>query len=533
METASAIAHQATTTIARVMPSIAPRALRLSLVHQIVLLLVAAVLLAVTVLGGVVAWNLRTGFTDYLRAQDEDWLDRFTAVASAAVAQRGLAAIAGPPGTLRLLFEAVAPSDGAAPRPPMQPRPAGESARGDDADDEPRPDRPPRRGPPGPPGGPPPGAQRIASRLSVVDLQGRPLSGRPLPAQDLAAERTVVVDGLAVARVRLARGELATHDVDAAFLARQYRGILLTALALLLLAVAGAVAVGRRWLRPVQEAQHAARRIAKGALDVRLQPRGNDELTDLAHDINAMATALQALEASRRRWIAELSHEMRTPLAVLRAEVECLIDGLRPLDHVALSSLQDEVARLTRLVEDFHELALSDLHALPCTFAPLQPRQLLQDAVARVAARAQAAGIQLECVAQGAPAGASWDRQRIEQLLANRLENSLRYTDAPGRLRLSIAAAATGTGAGAGAGQVAITLDDSAPGVAAAELPRLFDPLYRADPSRSRRSGGSGLGLAICRAIVRSHGGHIEAGASPLGGLRVVATLPLQPPGAP
>ena len=367
-------------------------------------------------------------------------------------------------------------------------------------------------------------AQRIADRLTVVDMAGRPLAGRLLAAADVASERAIVVGGVTVARARLGKALYATQGVDAAFLARQYRGILLTALALLLLAVAGAVWVGRRWLRPLQAMQHAARRLAAGALDVRLLPRGNDELADLAHDINAMAAALQQLEASRRRWIAELSHEMRTPLAVLRGEVECLIDGVRPLGPAALQSLQEEVARLTRLVEDFHELALSDLRALPCTFAPLQAQQLAHDAVVRVADRARAAGIDVVCdaPADAGPAGAvCWDRQRIEQLLSNLLENSLRYTDAPGRMRLSVSAPA--------AGQMALTLDDSAPGVPAADLPRLFDPLYRADPSRSRRSGGSGLGLAICRAIVRSHGGHIEAGPSPLGGLRIVATLPLQP----
>jgi two-component system sensor histidine kinase BaeS len=217
--------------------------------------------------------------------------------------------------------------------------------------------------------------------------------------------------------------------------------------------------------------------------------------------INAMAGSLQCLEASRRRWIAELSH-----------------------DAAALASLQAEVARLTRLVEDFHQLALSDLRALPCSFVPLAPAALLRDAVARTAPRAAAARLALSLDDSAAPAVACWDAQRIEQLLANLLENSLRYTDAPGSVQLSLAAAP-----GPGAAQAVITLDDSAPGVPEADLPRLFDPLYRADPSRSRRSGGSGLGLAICRAIVHSHGGRIQAAASPQGGLRIVIMLPLQP----
>lgn len=504
MEAASAIAGRPTATISA-MPLAEPRRLRLSLVRQLVLLLVGAVLLAVTVLGAAVAWNLRAGFSDYLRAQDEHWLDRFAEVAAAAVAERGLAAVSGPPGALRPLFEAVAPSDGGPPRP-------GPGGLG---------------GPPhlaGPGGRPPPGAQRTPDRLSLVDAAGHPLAGRPLAQQDVSAERPIVVAGRTVAHARLARVVFATADVDAAFLARQYRGIVLTALLLTLLAVAGAVWVGRRWLRPVRDVQHAARRVAQGAFDVRLAPHGNDELADLSRDINAMAASLQQLEASRRRWMAELSHEMRTPLAVLRGEVEALVDGVRPLTPAAMLSLQEEVARVTRLVDDFHQLALSDLRALPCSFAPVQPAGLLQDALARVQPRAQAAGLQLALDTTGAPPLAHWDPQRIGQLLSNLLENSLRYTDAPGRIALHWRPA--------DAGQAVLCIDDSAPGVPAADHARLFEPLYRADASRSRRLGGSGLGLAICRAIARSHGGQIEAGDSPLGGLRVVVTLRLQPEGS-
>jgi two-component system sensor histidine kinase BaeS len=477
-----------------------PRRLRLSLVHQLVFLLVGAVLLAVTVLGAAVAWNLRAGFSDYLRARDEHWLDRFAEVATAAVAERGLAALSGPPGSLRPLFDAVAPAKASPPH-----LPHGHP-------DDPR---------PGPGGRPPPGGMRTPERLSVVDATGRPLAGRPLAPSDISTERPLVVDGRTVARVQLARAPFASADVDAAFLARQYLGIVLAALTLALLAVSGAVWAGRRWLRPVRAVQHAARQVAEGAFDVRLVPHGNDELADLSRDINAMAESLQQLEASRRRWLAELSHEMRTPLAVLRSEVEALVDGVRPCTPLAMVSLQEEVARVTCLVEDFHQLALSDLRALPCSFAPMQPATMAREAMARVQSRAQAVGLKLDCDDAGAPSLAHWDVLRIGQLLSNLFENSLRYTDAPGRIVMQVRAGDPG--------EAVLCIDDSAPGVPARDHSRLFEPLYRSDASRSRRSGGSGLGLAICHAIARSHGGRIEASASPLGGLRVVVTLPLQP----
>jgi two-component system sensor histidine kinase BaeS len=484
-----------------------PAPLRLSLVHQTVLLLVAAVLLAVCALGGVVAWNLRSGFSDYLRLQDKAWLERFAQVAAQAVARDGLAAaLAGPPGSLNELFLAAGPPDQ---RPPRLDEPPPRRA-----------DRPP----PPPAGRMPPGAQRFAHRLSIATTDGRTLSGDP-PPQDVdgVLDQSIVVAGQVVAIARLEPGPPAPQDVDTAFLARQYRGILLSGLALVALAVAGATRVGRRWLRPVQEVRQAAHRIAEGAFDTRLVPRGNDELAGLAQDINAMAGSLQQLEASRRRWIAELSHEMRTPLAVLRGEVECLIDGLRPPDNAALLSLHAEVARLTRLVEDFHHLALSDLRALPCSFAPLEVGALVQQAVARFTPRAVAAGLTLACDVPPTTLHTRWDHQRIGQLLDNLLENSVRYTNAPGRIQLVVQACGD---------EARLTLDDSAPGVASASQARLFEPLFRADASRSRQSGGSGLGLAIARAIVRSHGGRISAMASSLGGLRIEVNLPVRPEGA-
>jgi two-component system, OmpR family, sensor histidine kinase BaeS len=131
----------------------------------------------------------------------------------------------------------------------------------------------------------------------------------------------------------------------------------------------------------------------------------------------------------------------------------------------------------------------------------------------------RSAGLSLRTALEGASTAAVvWDNTRIEQLLGNLLENSLRYTDAPGQVLLTRSRTPE---------RMQIDIDDSAPGVPASDMPRLFEPLYRADAARSRHRGGSGLGLAICEAIVRSHGGHISASPSALGGLRVSISLPL------
>ncbi len=243
----------------------------------------------------------------------------------------------------------------------------------------------------------------------------------------------------------------------------------------------------------------------------------SDEIGDVERNINQMAEGLQRLEGARRRWLADISHELRTPLTVLRGEIEALVDGVRPLDRPAIESLRQDVLRLGTLVDDLHLLAMSDLEALPCQFGEFDAAAFVRNLALRHAARAASQGLSLIVDIEPATLPVCWDDARIEQLLVNLLENSLRYTDSPGRIALVMRGNGT---------SVAIDLDDSAPGVPPADRSRLFEPLYRADAARSRHRGGSGLGLAICEAIVRSHGGSIVAGVSTLGGLHIHIDLP-------
>ena len=338
----------------------------------------------------------------------------------------------------------------------------------------------------------------------------------------------MTVAGKVVAIASLKDRPPAPGGADARFLQQQMRTIGLTAAALMLVALLIGLVSSRRLVRRVGAAQLATHKIAGGHFEVRVAVQGQDELSDLAADINAMAANLEKNESHRRRWIAELSHELRTPLTILRGEIEALADGIRPLTVAAMASLQGEVTRLTRLTDDFHQLALSDAKALPCHFEPLDLAALLGDTRERFASRARQAGHELVCDLDAALTARSreprWDGGRIEQLLGNLIENSLRYTDAPGRIEIRLS--------GVDDGRVRIRVRDSAPGVSPTDLARLFEPLFRSDPSRSRLSGGSGLGLAVCKAIVLSHGGTIEAGASELGGVQIDMVLPVDPDAA-
>ena len=496
---------------------------RMRLVHQLSLLLIATALVAVAAVAGLVVWNLRAGFSDYLQAQDGEHLSRLMEAAERDLAQRDAMPQDWRP-VLRSWLEAARVVAVRGNPPEGRTEPAEEPPPPERAGpDERRPPPAGRRDPPPPRRDP----SNFGPRIVVLAADGvTPLAGRRETLDRPGQTRAVKLDGQTIVVLRLAERAGPAEGVDASFLHRQHLGLAVVAGGVLLVALVFARWLAVRWARPLAEAQVAARRIAAGEFGVRLpMPRagGASEIADLHADINAMAQALSLLETTRQRWIAELSHELRTPLAVLRGEVEALVDGIRPLDRVALASLQEEVKRLSRLVEDFHLLATSELRALPCEFEPVAPAALVQAAVERIAPRARALGLVIEAPLPQVLPAAQWDAVRISQLLANLLENSLRYTEVPGLVQVTARALAAA---------IEIRLDDTPPGVPEGDLERLFDPLYRVDPSRSRAFGGSGLGLAIAKAIAQAHGGRLRAEPSSLGGLAVVLTLPLKPHGA-
>jgi two-component system, OmpR family, sensor histidine kinase BaeS len=490
--------------------------MRLRLVHTLSLLLISVVLIAVLAMGVVAAWNLNSGFADYLAERDAERLERFATLAVEVIEQSGgLAALRARSPDMRELLDQFAQRQGLQRRRPPPPRDQGGA----------RPAGPsPERPPPG-------GADGFGPRVTVVNVDGSSIFNRPMPLDSgRVIERPIQVRGEVIAIARLREGGRVSNAVEASFLRKQYLGIFAVSGSLVLLALASAWWVARHWARPLQAVQDATARIARGEFDVRVAVNKrdagrSDEIGDLVRDINKMAEGLQRLERARRRWVADISHELRTPLAVLRGEIEALIDGVRPLKPEAILSLRDEVLQLGSLVNDLHLLAMSDLDALPCQFAEIDAVKVVQQITQRFEARASSVGLTIGIeVNRLDTLPVFWDHTRIEQLLGNLLENSLRYTDAPGRIVLAIKQMSD---------QVTIDIDDSAPSVPVAELSHLFEPLYRADATRSRHRGGSGLGLAISEAIVKSHGGRIEASLSALGGLRVHIELPVNAEDAP
>jgi len=272
--------------------------------------------------------------------------------------------------------------------------------------------------------------------------------------------------------------------------------------------------------RPIREVVAGTRALTNGDYSSRLPVRGSDEISQLSEDFNTLAKTLDQNRTARQQWIADISHELRTPLAILRGELEAVQDGVRPLNAQTLDSLHQEVVHLTTLVNDLHELSLSDIGALVYERQEMDLGELLEQSIEKHSSLTSKSGLKVELMignGQQGPLEMLGDPDRLLQLFDNLLQNSCRYTASPGQIKVE---------ARKQGNQIVIDWYDSEPGVNDQDLEHLFDRLYRVETSRNRAQGGSGLGLAICQNIVHAHEGTIKASHSPLGGLRLTLCFP-------
>ena len=481
---------------------------RFRIAHQLALLMAGAVVLAVLGVGALSLWSLRSGFNDYLQQRDEEQLTRLVKlVERRAIADPSMTWLRDDREAMRELMDEL----------------TGRGAR--------------RRGPPPPPPGlglglglgPPPPEVSMAGnfpdRVVILDPQGVRLGGHEPPPGVPRAVRTVLVNGVKVASLELSH-ELAPEGGDAIFLQRQTKGLVGAAFFMALLSILAAWWVAGRWSRPLQALQLATHRIASGQRAQLLVPEGALEIAQLMEDVNTMTQSLSRLENARRLWIAQISHELRTPLSVLRGEIESIEDGARAPTPAVMAGLRDEVLQLTRLVNDLHTLSVADVEGLHCEFTPGDAHGMFWRATQRFQVQASQRGLNLNLSTPvGEPISACWDFGRMEQMLGNLLSNSLRYTDAPGVVRVQWHFSKN---------VLTLTVEDSAPGVPQADLSQLFEPLFRVDRARQRGDEhNSGLGLSIVRTIVLAHGGKVTASHSPLGGLCISVELPMKTQGKP
>jgi len=272
-------------------------------------------------------------------------------------------------------------------------------------------------------------------------------------------------------------------------------------------------------LRPVSELTRAASRLAKGDLSQRVAVRGKDELAMLAATFNRMAESLERAENARRALTADIAHELRNPLAVQRASLEAIQDGVYPLSLESLQPILEQNHLLTRLVEDLRTLALADAGQLQLERTPTDIPALVERILDRFAPQASAQSVKLTLSTPPTPPPLLLaDPMRLEQIIGNLLSNALRYTPPGGSIECVITLQRAA---------LSLTIHDAGPGIPAEALPHIFERFYRADKSRSRAEGGSGLGLAIARQLAEAHGGTLTAANHPAGGAVFTLLLPL------
>ncbi|AVV38457.1 envelope stress sensor histidine kinase BaeS [Pantoea vagans] len=355
----------------------------------------------------------------------------------------------------------------------------------------------------------------------VLDQKYKVMVGPPGPVPPEGTRRNITTStGKVVGWVIGSPPERLTRSTDINFDQQQRRtSWIIVGLSTLLAALATWL-MARGLLAPVKRLVDGTHHLAAGNFATRVEVSSRDELGQLAGDFNLLASSLEKNESMRRAFMADISHELRTPLAILRGELEAMQDGVRKLTPDAIASLQSEVVVLTKLVEDLHQLSLSDVGALAYRKQATDLVQLLEVTAGSFAERYRAHSLTLKL---NLPDNAPFfgDPDRLMQLFTNLLENSLRYTDSGGRVEVTLKYEAP---------HWHIEFDDSAPGVDREHQVQIFERFFRTEGSRNRASGGSGLGLAICKNIADAHGGDIHAAHSDLGGLKIALHLRYVPP---
>ena len=351
--------------------------------------------------------------------------------------------------------------------------------------------------------------------VSLLSILTTGLIARSALSTAFTSYVNVYADGSTTMGPGRGMGRMMLGSAERTFLSATDQGILISALIGVVIAAIAAILLARFLSRPVRRLTAGAQALAAGRLEYRVTPEGPGELQDLASAFNEMSDSLQEGEELRKRLVSDVAHELRNPIAALRAQAEGVAEGVLPLDEARLASIVDDVAHLSHLVDDLQELSVAEAGRLRYDFTELDVSEIVR----REAERAQtlvADGVRMQVVGPVETIMVRADEMRLAQVLRNLLANASRHTHA-GSVTVTVEDRAD---------RVRVAVEDTGEGIPDSDLPYVFERFYRSDIARATGTGGSGLGLAISKRIVDDHGGRVFAEHNDSGGATVGFELP-------
>lgn len=355
----------------------------------------------------------------------------------------------------------------------------------------------------------------LSSRLSLYDAKRRFVVGEASDEQ--ISYRPIMVENQVVGYLGLKPVLDQDDALSINFFSNQKRYLFLVYGLSILASLIAALLLATYFKKPIQRLLNGTRELTRGNYQHQVKVKRNDELGDLSNELNQLAVILDQHETSRRQWVADTSHELKTPLAVLQAQIEAMQDGIRKPTPEHFASMLAQVTSLKKLTQDLAALAQADAQQLQFYYATVNPWDVVQQELMNFQPKFEQADLKVTIEGDGAEV--DLDLDRFKQIVANLLSNSIRYTKAGGQVHIHTEQNEK---------EWTLYVDDSPFGLTDEQLARIGERFYRVDDSRTRATGGTGLGLALSCKITQAMGGSLSFAHSPLGGLRCKLSFPKQ-----
>ena len=355
----------------------------------------------------------------------------------------------------------------------------------------------------------------LSSRLSLYDAKRRFVVGEASDEQ--ISYRPIMVENQVVGYLGLKPVLDQDDALSINFFSNQKRYLFLVYGLSILASLIAALLLATYFKKPIQRLLNGTRELTRGNYQHQVKVKRNDELGDLSNELNQLAVILDQHETSRRQWVADTSHELKTPLAVLQVQIEAMQDGIRKPTPEHFASMLAQVTSLKKLTQDLAALAQADAQQLQFYYATVNPWDVVQQELMNFQPKFEQADLKLTVEGDGAEV--DLDLDRFKQIVANLLSNSIRYTEAGGQVHIHTEQNEK---------EWTLYVDDSPFGLTDEQLARIGERFYRVDDSRTRATGGTGLGLALSCKITQAMGGSLSFAHSPLGGLRCKLSFPKQ-----